>query len=120
MKALAYLLIGLLSGVISGMGIGGGTLLIPALTMIYGIEQQQAQNVNLIYFIPTAVMALVFHIKSGNVEKKVVKGLVLFGIAGAVTGSVIAVNLSPDILRKLFGGFLGIMGLYEFFKKNKN
>ena len=52
---MTYILIGLVSGVISGMGIGGGTILIPALCFIMNLEQQQAQNINLLFFIPTAV-----------------------------------------------------------------
>jgi len=113
-------LIGLAAGIISGMGIGGGTLLIPALTFIYGLPQQQAQNVNLIYFIPTATIALISHFKSGNIEKGPVKKLILFGLLGAVIGSTIAINLNPELLRRLFGGFLLLMGVYEFFKKEKN
>ena len=117
MNYIIYILIGLVSGIVSGMGIGGGTILIPALTIVYGLEQQQAQNVNLIYFIPTAIVALISHFKKGNIEKQPVKKLILFGLAGAVLGSIIAVNMNPDLLRRFFGGFLLLMGTYEFFKK---
>ena len=113
------MLIGLAAGIISGLGIGGGTLLIPALTLFYGLEQQQAQSVNLIYFIPTAIVALISHAKSGNIEKGPVKKLILFGVVGAVAGSIIAVNMNPDILRRIFGGFLLLMGIYEFSRKGK-
>ena len=58
--------IGFFSGIISGMGIGGGTILIPALLFLTEVNQQQAQGVNLIYFIPTAVMALITHRKNGH------------------------------------------------------
>lgn len=56
-------IIGFLSGIISGMGIGGGAILIPALILTYGIEQKLAQGINLVYFLPTAVIALIVHIK---------------------------------------------------------
>ena len=59
-----YILIGLLSGIISGMGIGGGTLLIPALTVFMKHSQIDAQMINLIYFIPTALFAVIFHLKN--------------------------------------------------------
>ena len=59
----AAALIGFLSGIISGMGIGGGTILIPALLFLTDITQQQAQGINLIYFIPTALTALMTHQK---------------------------------------------------------
>jgi len=119
LSSIIYVLIGLAAGIISGLGIGGGTLLIPALTLFYGLEQHQAQSVNLIYFIPTAIVALRAHYKNGNIEKKPVKKLILFGIAGAVIGSLIAVNMKPDLLKKFFGGFLLLMGIYEFSRKEK-
>ncbi|MDR2649208.1 MAG: sulfite exporter TauE/SafE family protein [Clostridiales bacterium] len=112
-----YVIIGLLSGIISGMGIGGGTVLIPALSIIYGIRQQTAQNVNLIYFIPTALIALITHIKQGNIEKKPLLPIITFGLVGAAAGSWIAVGMKADILRGCFGFFLLAMGAYEFFKK---
>ena len=109
--------VGLLSGIISGMGIGGGTILIPALVKLRDISQQGIQGINLVYFIPTAIIALVTHIKNGNVEKTVVKPLVLYGIIGAVIGSFVAISLDSDILRKIFGVFLVFMGISELRKK---
>jgi uncharacterized membrane protein YfcA len=99
------------------MGIGGGTILIPALSIIYGIQQQTAQNINLIYFIPTAVIALITHIKQGNIEKKPLPLIIAFGLIGAAAGSWIAMGLKADTLRRCFGFFLLAMGAYEFFKK---
>ena len=60
--------IGFFSGIISGMGIGGGTILIPALLFLTEVNQQQAQGVNLIYFIPTAVVALIAHRRIGTLR----------------------------------------------------
>lgn len=110
-------LVGIISGIISGMGIGGGTILIPALVMLTDLSQQAIQGINLIYFIPTAVTALFVHAKKGNVEKKIIKPIILFGIAGAVAGSLIAVNMDSNILRKVFAVFLIIMGISELRKK---
>ncbi len=109
--------IGFASGIISGMGIGGGAVLIPALVMLTDISQQSVQGINLIYFIPTAVAALISHIKDGNVEKKVVKPIVLFGLAAAALGSFAAVSLDSEVLRKVFAGFLAVMGIAELRKK---
>ena len=116
---IGLIIIGLLSGIISGMGIGGGVLLIPALAFFFGTAQQQAQNINLIYFIPTAIIALITHIKAGNIEKKIVLKLILTGAVGAVLGALLAVKIDSGVLRKLFGGFLLIMGAAEAFKKEK-
>ena len=101
------------------MGIGGGTILIPALSIFFNYEQHTAQNFNLIYFIPTAVIALFTHAKNGNIEKTVLWKIILFGLIGAGFGAIIAINMEADILRKCFGGFLLIMGLSEILKKNK-
>ena len=112
-------LVGFCSGIISGMGIGGGTILIPALLFLTDIDQQQAQGVNLIYFIPTAITALITHQKKGNLDWKTARPLAVLGLAGAAAGAFLAVSLESDVLRKIFGGFLFLMGLSEIFKKKK-
>lgn len=109
--------VGFFSGIISGLGIGGGTVLIPALIILMGLDQHQAQGINLIYFIPTAIMALRTHHKNGNVEWQTAKSLVWLGLVGAVAGSFLAVSMDANLLRKIFGGFLMVMGLSEVFKK---
>lgn len=111
-------LIGFCAGIISGMGIGGGTILIPALLFLVEISQHQAQGINLLYFIPTALVALFIHRKAGNLSGKVAKPLVLFGLVGAAAGAWLAVSLESALLRKLFGGFLFLMGVSELCKKD--
>ncbi|MCC8098303.1 MAG: TSUP family transporter, partial [Eubacterium sp.] len=69
--------------------------------------------------IPTAVIALMTHSKNNNIETKILKPLILFGIIGAVAGSTIALSLKPVLLKKLFGLFLLLMGLNEIFRKQK-
>lgn len=116
------ILSGALSGIISGMGIGGGTVLIPALTMFSDINQHIAQGVNLLYFLPTAAVALWIHKKNNILERKIAVPIVLFGIAGAALGALIALKLDAALLRRLFGIFLFFMGIYEIYKgfqKNK-
>ena len=112
-------LVGFCSGIISGMDIGGGTILIPALLFFTDITQQQAQGVNLIYFIPTAITALITHQKKGNLDWKTAKPLAVMGLAGAAAGAFLAVSLESELLRKIFGGFLFLMGLSEIFKKKE-
>jgi len=116
---IAAVLSGLCSGVISGMGIGGGTILIPALSIFLHIEQHSAQGVNLLYFIPTAAVSLWVHIKNKNVNIKLALGIIPFGIFGAIGGSLLAFFLKGTLLKKLFGIFLFVMGLYEILKKDK-
>lgn len=110
-------IIGLLSGVISGMGIGGGTILIPALILFGGVEQHIAQSINLTAFIPTALVAIAVHWKNGNIKYKTAMWITVSGIIGALLGSWIAVGLSSQTLRISFGIFLLVMGIYEFFRK---
>lgn len=110
------ILAGLISGTISGMGIGGGTVLIPALTFVLGINQHIAQGVNLLFFIPTAIIALFVHKKNGNLEIKTAIPLMLWGLLGASAGSYLALNLKAGTLKRIFGIFLFIMGGYEIFK----
>lgn len=111
------LIIGFFAGIIGGMGIGGGTILIPSLVFFLGTQQQIAQSVNLISFIPTAIVAIFIHLKHKSIETKIVFKLIILGVAGAVVGSFIAVSLDANVLKKIFGGFLFIMGLYEVFSK---
>lgn len=113
-------LIGALSGIISGMGIGGGAILIPALTMIIGIDQKLAQGINLVYFLPTAVIALIIHIKNKNADLKTAVIIGICGIAGAIVGSLFAMRLCNDILRRMFGIFLLLIGLREVWKGIKS
>lgn len=110
---------GFLSGTISGMGVGGGAVLIPALTFFLDVNQHVAQCTNLYYFIPTAIVALCVHIKNKNVAFKTALPLILFGIAGSIAGSYIAVNISTKILRKIFAVFLFSMGVTQLFTKKR-
>ena len=116
---IAGALAGFLSGIISGMGIGGGAILIPALTMFLSMGQRDAQFVNLIYFIPTAITALITHQKKGSLDWKTAKPLAAMGLVGAAAGAFLAVSLESELLRKIFGGFLFLMGFSEIFKKRK-
>jgi uncharacterized membrane protein YfcA len=111
------ILIGFLSGIISGMGIGGGTILIPSLVFFSGLSQIQAQGINLIVFIPISIVAIITHKKEGNIEGKYIKPIVIGGLTGALLGALIAVKIEEEQLRRYFGICLLVIGLYEFFKK---
>jgi len=113
------ILIGFLSGIISGMGIGGGTILIPSLVIFNNIKQQHAQGVNLIVFLPVATIALITHYKKGNIDFSFAKLIILGGIGGAIIGSILALKIDPLKLKKYFGFFLLIVGGIELFKKKE-
>ncbi|NLW22121.1 MAG: sulfite exporter TauE/SafE family protein [Tissierellia bacterium] len=112
-------IIGFLSGIISGMGIGGGAILIPSLVLFISLKQQEAQGINLIVFIPVAIVALIIHFKEKNIDFKYAKWIILGGLGGAVIGSLLAVKINPHSLKRYFGFFLLLIGIYEFFKKSR-
>lgn len=106
-------IIGFLSGILSGMGVGGGMLLIPAHRFFFNTEQKEAQTLNLFCFIPASLCALIIHIKKKNVDFKTAIPIIITGIPFAVLGAFVSVNLSPRILELIFGGFILIFGIRE-------
>lgn len=108
-------IIGIAAGIISGMGIGGGMILIPCLVFFLNMGQQAAQCVNLYYFIPTAVVSLIVHVKNKNVEYKKSLGIVLSGLPFSVLGAYLAIHTSPELLGRIFGAFLVILGAREVY-----
>lgn len=113
------LVIGFLSGILSGMAIGGGTLLVPALVFFSAVQQHTAQGVSLASFLPTALVAVITHYRQGNVKFRLAGTLIIGSISGAIIGATIASNFSPQLLKKIFGVFLIFMGLYEYLGKSK-
>jgi uncharacterized protein len=116
---MTLIIIGLFSGIISGMGIGGGTILIPSIILFTSLNQQQAQGINLVVFIPISIVALITHYLNKNINFKVVLPLIATGVLGALVGSMMAINIPSDTLKLLFALFLFSMGIYEILKKAK-
>lgn len=110
---MGLILVGIISGIITGLGMGGGSILILILVAFMSISQHIAQATNLIFFIPTAVIAIIIHIKNGNVEKKVGKKLFIVTILGSAIGAYLTSFIEPKNLTKYFGIFLLIIGVYE-------
>ena len=111
------LLVGAATGVLSGFGVGGGTLLLVYLTAFAGVEQRQAQGINLLYFLPAALLALPAHWKNGYIEKPALLLAAGAGLACAALGALGATALEVGVLRKCFGAFLIVIGLTELFGK---
>ncbi len=109
----------LLTGIVSGFGIGGGTLLIIFLTLAAKLDQRSAQGMNLLYFIPTASASLIFHCKNGRVDKKVWFFTGLAGVATAVAASYFGARIDTGLLRRLFGILLLYVGIRELFAKKE-
>lgn len=109
------ILIGMISGIFSGIGMGGGTILIFLLTSITQMEQHMAQATNLIYFIPTAISAIIVNYKNKNIDVKLAIVISICGAIGAVIGAKISINTDVQKLRKLFGIFLAIIAIHEIY-----
>ena len=113
------ILIGFISGTVSGMGMGGGTILILILTLFLNVEQHVAQATNLIFFIPTAIAATIINYKQKIIDIKTAVVIAIYGVIGALIGSNIANNLDSNILKKIFGIFLLIIAINEIVSYKK-
>ena len=113
------ILAGALTGILSGFGVGGGTLLLLYMTSFAGVPQNLAQGVNLLYFLPTAATALPSHIKNGYVDGRTVWPAALAGLAGTALAAWVATGLDVALLHRCFGGFLIAVGLRELFSRPK-
>jgi len=107
-----------LAAVIGALGMGGGSVLIIYLTAYLGLEQLEAQGINLVFFLPVAALALFFHQKNRLIKWKIALPCIALGLAGVYFGTGLAMRVSPSLLGKLFGGFLLIIGLREVFARN--
>ena len=111
--------VGALTGILSGFGVGGGSLLLVYLTGIAGVEQRLAQGINLLYFLPAAAAALPAHFKNGYIDGKAAAPAILAGLICAALAAWAATAIEVETLRKLFGVFLLWIGLRELFRKTK-
>ena len=114
MKILLFIVFGILGGVIGGMGMGGGTILIPLLTIFLNVNQHVAQAINLIAFLPMSVVALIIHFKNKLVDFKCAIPVIIPAVITAILGAFIAQKTDGELLRKMFGGFLMILSVFQF------
>ncbi len=111
MKILWYILAGIAGGIIGGMGMGGGTLLIPLLTLLLDIEQKHAQAINLIAFIPMAVVVSIINAKRKNLDYKSILKVVVPAIPMSVGLSFAVGKISSNVLSIIFAVFLTVLGI---------
>ena len=113
-------LAGASTGILSGFGVGGGTLLLIYMTAFAGLPQHLAQGINLLYFLPTAGTALPSHQKNGFIQWRTAVPAILGGLASTALSAWLATALDVALLRKCFGVFLLYIGLRELFFKEKD
>lgn len=106
-------IVGFLTGVVASMGLGGGFILMIWLMIFADMPQKTAQGVNLVFFLPIALLSLIMHIKGGLVNKSLVKKYIFGGIAGAILGTLASQIVAGELLRKLYAIFLLAFGIKE-------
>ena len=107
--------IGIMAGIVSGLGMGGGTILILLISLFLNIEHHIAQTSNVIFFIPTAISAIIVFIKNKNIKFKIGLPICFFGTIGAIVGANISINMNVDLLRKCFGIFLIFIAINQIY-----
>ena len=117
--------IGIISGIVSGLGVGGGTILILCLSLFMGKDQHIAQGANLIFFIPTAIVTIIMNFKHKLIKWKTGFIIIAFGVIGTIIGVQISINLDTTKLKLFFGIFLLCIAIFEIYtliikKKIKN
>lgn len=111
---------GFFAGLLGAMGFGGGSILIIYLTVFMSVPQITAQGMNLLFFIPCAIVSVIYNLKKKLIKYKVGIYILLGAVPGLALGAFLISNIETQILGKLFGGFLVISGIVSLFKKETN
>ncbi len=115
MRFLVWLTVGFAGGVLGGMGMGGGTVLIPLLTLFCGVPQHLAQSVNLLTFLPMSILSLRVHAKNGLLDAKGAVWVMIPATVLSALGAVFVQGVAPGALRVGFGVFLCLLSFYQFY-----
>ncbi len=107
--------IGFFSFLLAGLGLGGGALLIPCLTLVFHMEQSDAQYVGLVAYIPAALGTIFYGLKTKLLNAKKTTELVPAGLVGAAAGALLSRGAENDLLKKIYGAFLIFFGIYMIF-----
>lgn len=113
------LIAGFAAGFISALGLGGGGVLVMFLTLFAGVAQLQAQGINLLFFIPVGLFAVIWHWRQGLIRFRLALPAVCAGLFGAAGGSLLAAWLGSRVTGKMFGGMLLLLGAWELLRPGK-
>ena len=109
------IIIGCALGFLAGLGVGGGSLLILWLTLILGLDHTAARGINLLFFIPTAVIASLFRWKQGSLQLAKILPAVIGGCIAASLFTIVSKHVQSEFIRTLFGLLLIVTGIRELF-----
>ena len=112
-------LVGTALGFLTGLGVGGGSLLMVWLTAVLGMDAMTARSINLLFFLPTAVGALLCHAKNGYLDKPTLKSAIPAAVLAATAGAWLATAIDVELLRRPFGIYLLFSGLSLIWPKKK-
>lgn len=107
--------VGAILGFLAGLGVGGGSLLMLWLTVVLGTQYTTARTINLLFFIPTALISCFFRRKQNTLDFQKILPAMLCGTVSAAVFSLLSSHLELEMLKKLFGILLLITGLRELF-----
>lgn len=110
---LFFLIISVVSALLSGMGIGGGAIFVMLSTLLLGFEQKEAQAINLIMFLVAGISSTILNLKNNLVEKNICKKVIPLIIIGCFIGTILVKNIESEDLRLYFGVFMAFIGGYE-------
>lgn len=113
------IIFGFIAGNITGLGMGGGTILILLLSLFMNFDQHVAQATNLVFFIPTSIASIITNIRQKNVDLKLAKIVSLFGMAGATIGAFISQKINSNNLKKFFAIFILLIAFHEIYELYK-
>ena len=106
MGSIIIMLFAVCAGILGGMGMGGGTVLIPALTIFLGVEQHAAQAANLLAFLPMSLLSLKVHFGNGLVKARGAPPIIIPAVLFSAGGALLAAYTPAGLLRRMFGAFL--------------
>lgn len=109
------ILFGLISGIVAALGMGGGTILILLLGIFTDLKQHLIQGTNLIFFVPTSIVAIYMNIKNKTIDYKLATSIIISGIVGAIVGCKLSFKIENNMLKKYFGIFLLFIAFFEIF-----
>ncbi len=118
LEIVGFSLIGIAAGILGGMfGLGGGLIIIPALTLLFGFDQNLAQGTTLMVMLPPiGILAALEYYKHGQVNVKAALIIAGFFLVFGYFGAKIATKMETDILRKIFAVFLMLVAIRMWFK----
>ena len=112
---IASVIVGAILGFLAGLGVGGGSILVLWLTLILQVPQATARSINLLFFIPTALISCFFRQKQGLINYKKLLPAILSGVVAAAVAGIVNKHLDLELLKKLFGALLVLTGIRELF-----